>query len=75
MDRSQPARVWTSASARTVPADCGSDLTAQDGVAVAADAVGIVVVLHVGDVESADQDVMRLNGALVLRILTWQSSP
>ena len=39
----QPARVWTSASARTVPAGCGSDdLTAQNGVAIAADTVGMV---------------------------------
>jgi hypothetical protein len=32
---SQPARVWTSASARTVPAGCGSD--DQDGVVVLRD--------------------------------------
>jgi regulator of RNase E activity RraA len=39
---SQPARVSTSASARTVPAGC-DDLTAQNGDAVVADAVGLVV--------------------------------
>ena len=39
-DHSRPARVWTSASARTVPANCGSDdLT---GVAVSLNARGMV---------------------------------
>jgi hypothetical protein len=42
-DHSKPARVLTSASARTVPAGCGSnDLTAQNGVAVVANARGMV---------------------------------
>ena len=40
----QPARVRTSLSARTVPAGCESgDLTAQNGVAVAANARSIVL--------------------------------
>jgi len=44
LDHSQPARVWTSASARTVPTGCGSDdLLAQDGVAIVAAAVGMVL--------------------------------
>ena len=41
----QPARVWTSASARTVPAVCGSDDPA-------ADAGCMVSGCHAGDVDS-----------------------
>ena len=51
-DHSHPARVLTNASARNVPAGCGSDdLTSQNGVAVVADAVGMVSTCHAEDVE------------------------
>ena len=49
LPHSPPARVLTSASARTVPADCGSD--AQNGSAVVTDACRIVLGCHAGDVD------------------------
>jgi hypothetical protein len=51
-DHPQSARVWNSASARTEPAGCESDLTAPNGVAVVADAVGMVSGCHALDVEA-----------------------
>ena len=50
MPHSQPARVSTSASARTVPAGCGSD--DQDG-----GAVGMVSGWHAGDVDSVRRGI------------------
>ena len=38
------------------------DLTAQDGVAVVADAVGMVSGCHAGDVDPAEQEAMGSNG-------------